>query len=189
MRKLILSMQVSLDGFTEGENGDLNWLQKEDPEQWSDIFEMLASVDLFLLGRVMFPDYRNYWKSALVNSNVSVNHKRYAQLADKTAHMVFSQTLEEPGWDNTQIVRGNVVEEVKKLKNQHGRDIQVVGGAKLAATVMNGGLVDEYRLVLNPVIVCKGKSFFRQITRSSKLQLQYVKPLKSGVVIIRYNPA
>jgi dihydrofolate reductase len=189
MRKLILSMQLSLDGFTEGENGDMSWLQKEDPEQWSDLFEMLETVDLFFLGRVMFPDYRNYWKSALTNNNVSANHRRYAQLAAKTAHVVFSQTLKEAGWDNTQIVQGNVVEEVKKLKNQVGKDIQLVGGAKLAATVMNAGLVDEYRLVQNPVVVCKGKSFFRQLTKSSKLQLQYVKPLRSGVVILRYNPA
>jgi dihydrofolate reductase len=83
MRKLILSMQLSLDGFTEGENGDMSWLQKEDPEQWSDLFEMLETVDLFFLGRVMFPDYRNYWKSALTNNNVSANHRRYAQLAAK----------------------------------------------------------------------------------------------------------
>jgi dihydrofolate reductase len=189
MRKLILSMQVTLDGFTEGQNGDMSWVQKEDPEQWSDLFEMLETVDLFLLGRIMFPDYRNYWRSIQSNNNASANHRRYAQLAAKTAHVVFSQTLKEPGWENTRILQGNVVEEVKKLKNQPGKDIQVVGGAKLAATVMNAGLVDEYRLVQNPVVVCKGKSFFRQLTRGSKLQLQYVKSLRSGVVILRYNPA
>lgn len=181
-------MQVSLDGFTEGEHGDMSWLQTEDPEQWSDLFDMLESVDLFLLGRVMYPDYRDYWKSTLLNKNASANHRRYAQLAEKTAHIVFSQTLKETGWENTRILRGNVVEEVKKLKQLPGKDIQVVGGAKLAATMINAGLVDEYRLVLNPVIVSKGKSFFRQLTNCSKLQLQYVKPLKSGVVILRYNP-
>jgi dihydrofolate reductase len=189
MRKLILSMQVSLDGFTEGENGDISWVQKEDPEQWPDLFEMLESVDLLLLGRVMFPDYRDYWKSTLSNNNASSNHKRYAQLAEKTTHVVFSKTMKETGWDNTRIIPGNVVEEVKKLKTQPGKDIQVVGGAKLAATVMNAGLVDEYRIIQNPVVICRGKSFFRQLTRSSKLQLQYVKPLRSGVVILRYNPA
>ncbi len=181
-------MQVSLDGSIEGENGDMSWLQKEDPEQWSDIYEMLESVDLFLLGRVMFPDYRDYWKSTLINRDASPNHIRYAQLAEKTAHVVFSQTLKESGWGNTKILRGNVVEEVKKLKELPGKDIQVVGGAKLAATLINAGLVDEYRLVLNPVILCKGKSFFRQLTIHSRLQMLNAKTLQSGVVILRYRP-
>ena len=189
MRKLILSMQVSLDGFIEGENGDMSWLQKENEEQWKDIFDMLETVDLFLLGRVMYPDYRDYWKSTLTNEKASPNHKAYARLAEKTAHIVFSQTLKEAGWENTRIISGPVAEEVKKIKQQPGKDIQIVGGAKLAATLIDAGLVDEYRIVVNPVIISKGKSFFCQLTNRSKLQFQLAKVLKSGVVILKYKPA
>jgi dihydrofolate reductase len=189
MRKLILSMQISLDGFVEGENGDLSWVQKEDPEQWNDLFDMLQSVDLFLLGRVMFPDYRDYWKSALTSENVSSNHKKYAQLAERTSHIVFSKSLKDSGWSNTCINGDDVIGEVKKLKQQPGKSIQVVGGARLAASLVNAGLIDEYRFVLNPILISKGKSLFHLITNYTKLQLQYTKTLRSGVVILQYNPA
>ena len=186
MRKLIVSMQTSLDGYIEGPNGDMSWFQREDPEQWKDVFEMLESVDLFLLGRVMFPEYRDYWKQALTNQNSPANHVAYAKLAEKTKHVVFSSTLKDAEWKNTQIVNGNVVEEVKKLKQLPGKDIQVVGGAKLAATVIGAGLADEYRLTINPVILGGGKSFFRDQNSKHQLKLMNCKTLQSGVMIVRY---
>ena len=85
----------------------------------------------------------------------------YAKLAEKTKHLVFSQTMQDPGWENTTIIKGPVSEEVAKIKQRNGQDIQVVGGAKLAATIMGAGLVDEYRLIINPVIVGEGKTFFQ----------------------------
>ena len=187
MRKLILSMQVSLDGFIEGENGDMSWIQKDDPELWDDLFDMLESVDLFLLGRIMYPDYRDYWKWALASEKASANEKKYANLAEKTAHMVFSNTLKDSGWANTRIIPGPVAEEVKKLKQEAGKSIQIVGGAKLAATLMNAGLVDEYRIILNPFVIGKGKSFFRQAGSKWKLKLQHADTLKSGAVILKYK--
>jgi dihydrofolate reductase len=187
MRKLILSMQVSLDGFIEGPNGDMSWLIKDEEEQWQDLFEMLESVDQFLLGRVMFPEYRDYWKQALTKQGYSANEIAYAQLADKTNHVVFSNTMKDPEWANTKINNGRVAEEVARLKNQTGKDIQVVGGAKLAATVIEAGLVDEYRLTINPVIVGSGKSFFKDQKTKRFLELITTKKLRSGVVIVRYK--
>jgi dihydrofolate reductase len=187
MRKLILSMQVSLDGFIEGPNGDSSWLIKDDDEQWQDLFEMVESVDLFLLGRAMFPGYRDYWKQALTKPGFSSNEVAYARLAEKTNHIVFSNTVKDPEWSNTKIVKGRVAEEVAKLKNQPGKDIQVVGGAKLAATVIEAGLVDEYRLRINPVIVGSGKSFFKDQNTKRFLELISTKKLKSGIVIVRYK--
>lgn len=187
MRKLILSMQVSLDGFIEGSDGDMSWMAKDDEEQWTDLFEMLQSVDLFLLGRVMWPEYRNYWKKALTSSTASGNEVAYAKLAEKTRHIVFSQTLNDAQWENTTIIKEPVVEEVTKIKNSPGKDIQVVGGAKLAATIIEAGLVDEYRLIINPVIIGKGKSFFRDQHSKQSLQLISTKKLLSGVIIARYH--
>src|ERR1700712_417296 len=145
MRKLILSMQVSLDGFIEGENGDVSWIKHDDDEQWESLFEMLDSVDLFLLGRVMYPDYRDYWINALTDPKASKNELEYARLADKTQHIVFSNTIKDSGWHNTEIVSGSAVEEVRKLKEQPGKSIEVVGGAMLATALIDAGLVDEYR--------------------------------------------
>jgi dihydrofolate reductase len=180
-------MQVSLDGFIEGQGGDSSWIVKDDPTVWEDLFSMLQSVDLFLLGRVMWPDYRNYWKQALTSSTASSNELAYAKLAEKTKHVVFSQTLQDPGWENTTIIKGSVVEEVAKIKKSNGKDIQVVGGAKLAATIIGAGLVDEYRLTVNPVILGEGKSFFRDQNSKQFLRPISTKNLPSGITIARFR--
>src|SRR6186713_1158030 len=159
MRKLILSMQMSLDGFIAGENGDTSWMRTNDPEDWTDLFEMLKTVDLFVLGRVMWPDYSNYWKQALTSSTASPNEVKYARIAEKTPHLVFSKTIKDPEWTNANILSGDVVEEVKKLKQLPGKDIVSFGGAKFARTLIDAGLVDEYRLAVVGAIVTKGKSF------------------------------
>jgi dihydrofolate reductase len=186
MRKLILSMQVSLDGFIEGKNGDMSWMDTDDKEQWADLFSMLQSVDLFLMGRVMWPAYRDYWKQALTSATETPNKVAYAKLAEKTKHIIFSQTLKDAGWENAAINNKPVVEEVKKIKQGNGKDIQIVGGAKLAATIIEAGLVDEYRLIINPVIVGEGKSFFRDQHSKQLLQLISTKNLSSGVIIAKY---
>jgi dihydrofolate reductase len=188
MRKLILSMQVSLDGFVEGQNGDMSWMQPDDNEQWDDMFAMLLkNVDLLLLGRGMWADYRDYWKKALVDSNFSPNEVKFAKLAERTPHIVFSKTLKDAGWENTTINSGDVADEVKKIKEQSGKDIYIVGGAKFAATLIDSGLVDEYQLVINPVILTKGKSFFQQLTNRRQIELIDTKQLSTGVAILRYK--
>jgi len=187
MRKLILMMQVTVDGFIDGPGGDMSWMKHDDPEHWADVFEMLQTVDLLLLGRVMWPDYRNYWKQALDSNSASANEKKYAQFAEKTKHLVFSNTLQDAGWQNTSIVNDPVVETIRRLKKENGKDIQVVGGAKLAATVIDAGLVDEYRLNIHPAIIGSGKSFFRDQHSKQILELLGIKTLSSGVIIASYR--
>lgn len=180
-------MQVSLDGFIEGPGGDMSWMAQDNGDQWADVFEMLESVDLLLLGRVMWPEYRDYWKNALSSPTAPPNEVAYAKLAEKTKHLVFSQTMNDPGWKNATIIKGPVVEEVAKIKQGNGKDIQVVGGAKLAATIMAAGLVDEYRLTINPVVLGEGKSFFKDQHSKQSLQLISSKNLLSDVIIVRYK--
>ena len=178
---------MSLDGFIVGENGDSSWMNTNDPEDWTGHFEMLKTVDLILLGRVMWPDYSSYWKQALTSSTVSANEVKYARIAEKIPHIVFSKTLKDPEWTNAKIVSGDVVEEAKKLKQLPGKDIVTFGGAMFARTLIEAGLVDEYRLCVVSAIVTKGKSFFDGLTKKSTLELTDVKKLKSGMIIVRYR--
>ncbi|MCD9015417.1 dihydrofolate reductase family protein [Parachryseolinea silvisoli] len=187
MRKLILSMQISLDGFVVGENNDMHWIATDTPEIWDDLFDMLEDVDLFLLGRGMYAGYRDYWKKALGVTDFSENEVKYARLAATAPHIVFSSTLKDPQWENTRIMNGNVVEEVRKLKQQEGKSIQIVGGAQLASTLLEAGLVDEYKLTVNPIIVGKGKSLFQNITKQRELELLEIKQMPGGVVVLRYR--
>lgn len=186
MRKIILSMQISLDGFISGPDGDMSWIKTDDEEDWHDMFEMLESVDLLLLGSKMYPEYRDYWKKTLVNPDASEDDLAYARFAEKTKHIVFSNTITDPGWENTEIIMGNAEDAVKKIKKQSGKDIYLVGGAKLPASLIAAGLVDEYRLVINPAIIGSGKSFFRDQHTKHLLKPVETKILTSGIIIARY---
>src|ERR1700733_8243608 len=99
-RKLILSMQVTLDGFVSGPNDEADWLINSDDE-WTDLFKYLDEADTFLLGRKMFPGYSKYWRSVLTKPDSDPNELRFAKLADKTPHIVFTKGNFNPDWENT----------------------------------------------------------------------------------------
>jgi dihydrofolate reductase len=185
MRKIIAAMQVSVDGFIEGPNGELDWAMAEDEETWRDLFEMLKSVDTFILGRLMYPEYEQYWLNVLATQTGSQNEIAYARLADKTPHIVLSKTLDRVAWQTTRIVRD--VDEIRKIKQQPGKNMQVVGGATLVSSLMNLGLIDELRLMVNPLILGGGKALFKDVNERHALKLIRAKPLKSGKVGLIYS--
>lgn len=185
MRKIILSMQTSLDGFVEGENGDMSWIDTDDKTEWEDVFETLANVDTAILGRGMFEGYRDYWRNCLTSDSCSANERKYAQWAEKTTHVLVSSTIKDPKWANTRIISGSVVDEIKKLKSAKGGDIYVVGGAMLGRTVIDAGLVDEYRITVNPYIAKGGKSLYNPLNADRKLKLVSARTI-GGTVVLRY---
>src|SRR5262245_5045699 len=170
MRKAIAALQVSLDGFIEGPNGELDWTLAEDEETWRDVFEMLSDVDTFILGRVMYPGYEQYWLAVLADPDgilpfsgrvPTENEIKYARLADRTPHIVVSRTLDKVAWNTVRIVRN--LEEIRKLKQEPGNDMHVLGGATLISSLMNVGLIDELRLLVNPLILGGGKALFKDV--------------------------
>jgi dihydrofolate reductase len=190
MRKIILSMQMSLDGFVEGENGDMSFLMTDDSSLWEGVFRMIGNVDTCVMGRVMFSGYRDYWKGCLKpGASCSPNEIRYATWADKTQHIVFSKTLKDPEWQNTSVNSGSAVEEVRKLKNSRGGDIYVVGGAMLARTILDAGLVDEYRITIVPVLIGKGKSLLHPLSGKHKLKPVNAELMDSGAIVLDYVSA
>ena len=193
MRKIIAALQVSVDGFIEGPNGELDWAMAEDEETWRDVFEMLESVDTCILGRVMYPEYEQYWLAVLANPGgpplsekpATKNEIAYARWADKTPHVVVSKTLDKVAWKATRIVRD--LEEIRKLKQQPGKDMHIVGGATLVSSLMNAGLIDEVRLMVNPIILGGGKALFKDVKERKSMKLVQTKPLKSGKVSLTYS--
>jgi dihydrofolate reductase len=195
-RKIIAALQVSVDGFIEGPNGEMDWAMEEDEDTWKDVFEMLAHVDTFILGRKMYPGYEQYWLAVLNNPSgilpfsgriPSKNEIAYAHLADKTPHIVLSKTLDQVAWKTTRIVRN--VEEIRRLKQQQGKDVYAVGGATLVSSLMNHGLIDEVQLLVNPIILGGGKALFKDVNDVNDrqmLKLVRAKPLKSGKVSLIY---
>jgi dihydrofolate reductase len=194
MRKIIAALQTSVDGFIEGPNGELDWAIAEDGETWRDLFEMLSSVDTCILGRVMYPDYEQYWLAVLANPSgilplteraATKNEIAYARWADKTPHIVLSRTLDKVAWKTARIARD--VEEIRKLKQQPGKDMQVVGGATLVSSLMNLGLIDELQLLVNPLILGGGKALLKDVKERHTLKLMRARPLKSGKASLVYN--
>jgi dihydrofolate reductase len=178
MRKIIAALQTSVDGFIEGPNGELDWAMAEDEETWRDLDETLSSVDTFILGRGMYPAYEQYWLALLVNPSGTKNENAYARRADKIPHFVLSKTLDKVAWKTTQIIRD--VEEIRKMKQQPGKDMLTFGGATLVSSLMNLDLIDEVRLMVNPLILGSGKALFKDVKERHALKLIRGKPLKSG---------
>jgi dihydrofolate reductase len=178
-------LQTSLDGFIEGPNGELDWAMAEDEETWKDINETLNSVDTLILGRVMYPGYEQYWLALLANPTGTKNENAYARRADKIPHIVISNTLDKVAWKTTRIVRD--VEEIRRMKQQPGRDMVVLGGATLVSSLVNLGLIDELRLMINPLILGGGKALFKDVKERHSLKLIRAKQLKSGKVSLTYS--
>jgi dihydrofolate reductase len=155
---------------------------------------MLSHIDTLILGRRMYPGYEQYWLAVLANPDgvlpfsgrvASKNEIDYARFADRTPHIVLSKTLDKVSWKTTRIVRD--VEEIRRLKQQSGKDIYVVGGATLVSSLMNLGLIDEIQLLVNPLILGGGKALFKDVKDRQTLKLVQAKPLKSGKVSLIYS--
>ena len=192
MRKVILGMAVSLDGFTEGPHREMNWLPPfENEEIWKDIHEemwnLLESVDIILLGRVTYQIWEKYWPAAAKNSASTENDKKFSQYADNTQKIVFSKTLTNVEWKNTRLIKNNIREEILKIKKQSGQNLALAGGAKLAQTFINLDLIDEYIITIHPVILGGGNSLLKNIQDVHKLTLTGVKRFKSGAVGLKYS--
>jgi dihydrofolate reductase len=189
MRKIIAALVTSLDGFIEGPAGELDWV-----ETWEDPFDLLPQIDTCILGGRMYPGYAQYWRAILANPQSSLpftgkvaskGEIDYAHFADKTPHIVLSKTLDEVTWKNTRIVRD--IEDIRKLKQQSGKDMHAVGGATLVSSLLNAGLIDELRIVVFPIVLGGGKALFKDVKERHTLELLAVKPLPSGMVCLTYG--
>lgn len=189
-RKMVAALQVSLDGFTQGPNGEKDWV-----DSWADAIELIPEVDTFVLGGRMFPDYGEYWESIHADPQrvppfqeriPSKSEIAYARLAAKTPHVVLSTTLERVSWPPTaQIIRD--VAELRTLKGQAGKNMYVVGGATLVASLLNEDLIDELRLIVHPIVLGNGQALFGGVNKRHSLDLVQAKSTESGSVILTYK--
>ncbi len=183
MRKVIYSTMVSLDGFVEDQQRGLDWV-RIDAELHSYINEQHHTIDTFLFGRRMYEVMR-YWDAAEQDTSNPEYILEFARLWKTIHKIVYSQTLENVGV-NAQLSRANIVDEIARLKEQPGRDLSV-GGATLATTVSREGLIDEYQLFVQPVVLGGGMPMLQPVDRPIKLQLVDTHSFKSGVIMLRYR--
>jgi dihydrofolate reductase len=187
MRKLSVSTLVTLDGviqdpggFGEIEQGGWgNQYFTEDAQQ--DAYEHLMGSDYFLCGRVTYELLSKTW--------AKIKGGPYLDRMNSIPKLVASRTLTEPLEWNATLIKGDVAEEIAKLKQEPGKDIEMYGSAALMQTLMEHNLIDEYRIWVHPFVIGGGKRLFTEGGQTSKLQLVGTKTLSSGVVILTYAPA
>jgi dihydrofolate reductase len=189
MRKLISGMKISVDGKMEGPGGTADWV-----EAWSDDYGLMPQVDACILGGGMYPGYEGYWtgiqnepdKPAWITGSAPTPAEiEWARFAAQTPHYVLSSTLTSARWPNTRFLRG--LEEIAALKQQPGKDIYLVGGARTTASLIDAGLVDELRLIVYPLIGGEGKVLFATTERRRGLELRKVQQLPDGRVSLIYG--
>jgi len=189
MRKLITGMKLSLDGKIEGAEGYADWV-----EAWSDDYGLMPQVDACVLGGGMYPGYERYWTGIqnepntpawITGSAPTPAEVEWANFAARTPHYVLSNTLTSALWPKTSFIRG--VEEIAALKQQPGKDIYLMGGARITASLIDAGLVDELRLIVYPLIAGEGKALFATTGRRRGLKLRKIEQLTDGRMSIIYG--
>ena len=180
MRKVIVSNVASLDGFFESRNKLLDWVVT-DEEFFEYAKGLLRTVDTLLFGRATYLHMASYWPTAPVDE--------IAEKMNNLPKVVFSKTLRKAEWNNSRLVASNIEEEVSRLKTQMGKDMVIFGSAMLASSLLQWGLIDEYRVILQPVLLGSGSPLFRDITERIRMKLISAKSFGSGVVLLSYQKA
>lgn len=185
MRKLVLFMHVSLDGFAADENSGLGWISYDaELQQYAD--GIVATVGSPVYGRGTYELMAGYWPTVLASPDVSERDKAHARWVEQAPKIVFSRTMKKAEWNNTTVFNDNITEEINKLKQQPGKDLVIFGSPGLAHSLLELDLIDEYRLTINPVFLGKGKPAFQKIKEKTNLKLLKATTFKSGVVGLHY---
>jgi dihydrofolate reductase len=207
MRKLILKMSMTVDGFVSGPHGELDWLFKsthEDSSAWT--VDIIKEASVHIMGYRTFMDMKAYWPTSTeifakpMNEIPKIAFSRKAN--DQRKHEAtgglkdaqkFNASLPKvkatSNWDSTPVLTGDLAEEIKKLKQQEGKDIIAHGGASFAQSLIATGLVDEYTLLTHPVVIGKGLPIFSQLNEAIDLKLINTKVFKTGTIARIYRPS
>ncbi|MCL4560806.1 MAG: dihydrofolate reductase family protein [Chloroflexi bacterium] len=185
MRKLIYFTMASIDGFIERSDGNSDWVIV-DEELHLYLNNRERDIGAYLYGRRMYELMMDFWPTADAQSNPAYVVE-FAQIWKQIPKIVFSRTLERVE-GNAVLVKEDVVTEVARLKEQPGKDLEV-GGAKLARTLMESGLIDEYQIYIQPVILGSGTPMFPAMGQTVRLKLVETHNFSSGVVFLRYQCA
>lgn len=183
MRKIVLFNLMTLDGYFEGENADISWHNVD--QEFNDFaIAQLKTADMLLFGRKTYQLMAAYWPTAEgIKDNPVI-----ADLMNQIDKIVFSKSLEKAHWDHARVISEGLLDEVKKLKSIPGKDVFIFGSADLSSTFIDHDLIDEFRIMINPLILGNGTPMFQNITTKIDLQLLKTKVFGNGNVLLNYIP-
>jgi dihydrofolate reductase len=186
MRKVKLSMQMTINGYVGGSNGESDWVTWNPDEEFMEFLNsQYDSSDTLLLGRKLAAGgFINYWENAL-NKNPDTP---FAKKIVDMPKVVFTKTLDKSTWNNTSLAKGNLAEEIANLKKQNGKDIIVLGGAGFVSSLIKEGLIDEYHLIINPTAMGNGMTIFNSLANIQKFTPIQSKLYRGGKTVLSYKP-
>ena len=185
MKKLFSFNMISLDGFFEGPDHDINW-HNVDEEFNEFAVEQTGSLDMILFGRRTYQLMESYWPTdAAVTDDPEIAH-----LMNSLPKIVFSRTLQKADWNNTRLIKDNAADEIRKMKNQSGaniKDIAIFGSADLISSLMD--VIDEHRVMVAPLLLRRGTPLFKQALDPLNLKLIDTRLFRNGNILLTYGPA
>ena len=189
MRKIVLTEWVTLDGYASGPNNDMNFVGEsfnDEMGKYED--DIVGTADTLVLGRVTHESFAGSWPYVPDKPDADEGEKAYARKLNAMKKIVFSKTLEKAEWSGSTLVRDINPDEIRKWKQEDGKDMLIYGSASIVQQLTNLGLIDEYQILVHPVVVGGGKALFEGVKDKHRLKLVNAKPFTSGVVLLTYQP-
>ena len=185
MRRIAVFNQVTLDGYIADLNGDMSWAHKQDAEWNAFVAGNAEGEAAMLFGRITYQMMASWWPTPQAMKSMPV----VAEGMNNAPKVVFSRTLEKASWNNTKLVKGGLAAEVRKMKNEPGPDMVIFGSGTIVSQLTEEGLIDAYQVVVNPVVLGKGKTMFEGIRERVTLNLTSTRTFGNGNVLLCYEPA
>ena len=179
-------MHTSLDGFVAGPNGEMNWI-KVDEEMFDFVATMTNKADTALYGRVTYDMMQSYWPNAGQKPNASKHDIEHSEWYNQVSKVVLSTTLSQEGLSNTTVISNQLADNINKIKKQEGKNILIFGSPRASHSLLNEGLIDEFWLFVNPILLGHGMPLFKGITETTKLNLVESKTFECGVIALHYE--
>lgn len=190
MRDLVVSMNVTLDGFMAGPDYGLDWhFQVWNKEMSKAASEQLGNSDTIVMGRITYKAMAGYWSTHTIDPDAAREDIDFAEMMNGYPKIIFSRTLQEVRWNNARLATRNIAEEVNFLKNQKGKDIIIYGSGSIVSALTRLRLIDEYRIWVHPVVIGRGTPLFNDADGLMNLGLIRSRTFSSGVVLLHYRQA
>ena len=184
MRKIIVFNHVTLDGYFVDMNGDMSWAHKNDAEWNAFVADNAKGEGTLLFGRITYEMMASFWPTP----NAIKSFPIVAERMNSLPKVVFSRTLDKAAWNNTKLVKGDLAAEIRKMKGEPGSDFVIMGSGSIVSQLAQEGLIDEYEIALNPVVLGKGRTMFDGIKEKLNLKLTRTRAFANGNVFLCYEP-
>jgi len=183
MSKLIVFNSISVDGYFTDTKGDVSWAHQNDPEWQQFTNENVSGGGILLFGRVTYEMMQGYWPTPQAHEQLP----KVADRMNRAQKVVFSRKLNNVSWQNTRLIKGNLPEEVRKLKASAGEGIVILGSGTIVSQLTQENLIDQYQLVVNPVVLGAGRTMFEGLTNQLRLKRVQSRTFNNGNVLLTYE--